>query len=312
MNLTLLLKTWVESSPSFSLHKYYQKIIMWSLAVKNSSKDQGFKKTGMRPNAAFQNKPIEFWALVRYSSHLLGYTDRKTQCLKRYSLIKVRNKTSNLSICDNILRDAVSYLNYRAELLEKNIEPLLMHRYQAKIIFERLTANYSPKCPLPFNKQKGDKRHLNYFTCIINILTEFNLKSKNFLADPRELCLLAKEDKTPVMILSRQMDGVYPSTKNPLAVWEVKEYYGTTTFGSRVADGVYETQLDGYELLEAEKFLGRKVEHYLFVDDRFTWWALGKSYLCRLIDMMHMGLVDEIIFGKEVLTRWPEIVKSWA
>ena len=37
---------------------------------------------------------------------------------------------------------------------------------------------------------------------------------------------------------------------DPLAVWEIKEYYYTTTFGSRVADGVYETLLDGMELRE--------------------------------------------------------------
>lgn len=107
------------------------------------------------------------------------------------------------------------------------------------------------------------------------------------------------------------MDGAYPEFSNPIAVWEIKEYYGTTTFGSRVADGVYETLLDGYELLKAIESFNRKIEHYLFVDDRFTWWECGKSYLCRLIDSMHMGLVDEVIFGREVLTRWPEIVRSW-
>ena len=37
---------------------------------------------------------------------------------------------------------------------------------------------------------------------------------------------------------------------NPIAIWEIKEYYYTTTFGSRIADGVYETPLDGMELEE--------------------------------------------------------------
>jgi hypothetical protein len=107
------------------------------------------------------------------------------------------------------------------------------------------------------------------------------------------------------------MDGAYPSIENPMAVWEVKEYYGTTTFGSRVADGVYETMLDGFELLELREHEKIAIQHYLFVDDRFTWWIKGKSYLCRIIDMLHMGLVDEVLFGKEVLQRWPEIVASW-
>ena len=128
---------------------------------------------------------------------------------------------------------------------------------------------------------------------------------------PRALCAITDTSNRLVNVLSRWMDGAYPDVKNPKAVWEVKEYYGTTTFGSRVADGVYETQLDGYEILEAKRVSGRNIQHYLFVDDRFTWWDCGRSYLCRLVDMLHMGFVDEIIFGKEVLTRWPHIVRSW-
>jgi len=107
------------------------------------------------------------------------------------------------------------------------------------------------------------------------------------------------------------MDGAYPSINNPVACWEVKEYYGTTTFGSRVADGIYETMLDGRELEELAQNEGVQILHYLIVDDRFTWWDCGKSYLCRIIDMVHSGLVDEVLFGREVLTRWPEIVGSW-
>jgi hypothetical protein len=38
---------------------------------------------------------------------------------------------------------------------------------------------------------------------------------------------------------------------------------------------------------------------------------MGRSYLCRLIDTIHMGLVTEVIFEKEVVKRLPEIVKSW-
>lgn len=96
-----------------------------------------------------------------------------------------------------------------------------------------------------------------------------------------------------------------------MAIWEIKEYYYTTTFGSRVADGVYETLLDGFELKEAEENVKMKVKHYLMVDDHFTWWALGRSYLCRIIDMLHMGFIDEALFGKEVVDRLPTLVKEW-
>lgn len=107
------------------------------------------------------------------------------------------------------------------------------------------------------------------------------------------------------------MDGAYPGIVDPISVWEIKEYYGTTTFGSRVADGVYETMLDGQEFLEVKIQEERKINHYLVVDDRFTWWTKGKSYLCRIVDILNMGLVNEVLFGNEVISRWPEIVRSW-
>ena len=96
-----------------------------------------------------------------------------------------------------------------------------------------------------------------------------------------------------------------------MAIWEIKEYYYTTTFGSRVADGVYETLLDGMELEELEIAAKRKIQHVLFIDDYFTWWECGRSYLCRMIDMLHMGYVDEVVFGREVLTRLPELAREW-
>ena len=48
----------------------------------------------------------------------------------------------------------------------------------------------------------------------------------------------------------------------------------------------------------------------MFVDGATAWWRDGKSYLCRLVDMLNEGLVDEIIVGREVLTRWPEVLRS--
>ena len=92
------------------------------------------------------------------------------------------------------------------------------------------------------------------------------------------------------------MDGAFPSAVNPVAVWEIKEYYYTTTFGSRVADGVYETLLDGMELEELREHEGIDVRHYLMVDAYFTWWECGRSYLCRIVDMLRMGYVDEVLF----------------
>ena len=77
------------------------------------------------------------------------------------------------------------------------------------------------------------------------------------------------------------------------------------------ADGVYETLLDGMELQELFDNEGIDVKHYLMVDAYDTWWKMGKSYLCRMVDMLHLGYVDEVLFGREVVERIPELTKEW-
>ncbi|RXK85040.1 hypothetical protein EST62_08280 [Chlorobaculum sp. 24CR] len=57
--------------------------------------------------------------------------------------------------------------------------------------------------------------------------------------------------------------------------------------------------------------MNRKIKHYLMVDAHFTWWVKGKAYLCRIIDMLHMGLIDEVLFGREVAERLPVLVDEW-
>ncbi|MDR3279127.1 MAG: hypothetical protein LBT23_01330, partial [Synergistaceae bacterium] len=74
---------------------------------------------------------------------------------------------------------------------------------------------------------------------------------------------------------------------------------------------VYESLLDGFELEELENATQRKIYHLLIVDDYYTWWECGRSYLCRLIDMLHMGYLDEVIFGREVVDRLPSLVLQW-
>ncbi|MCC7303492.1 MAG: hypothetical protein IT233_12705 [Bacteroidia bacterium] len=181
---------------------------------------------------------------------------------------------------------------------------------EARKIFAKLRKELKPNCPLPKNKQKGKKSGYAYLTGIVNMLIEANCGGITCDYDPMQLTAIT-QNKFPVRTLSRRVDGAFPNVINPIAVWEIKEYYFTTTFGSRVADGVYETLLDGLELREVRENVNVEVEHYLIVDDYFTWWTLGRSYLCRIIDMLHMGILTEALFGKEVVTRLPEIVAGW-
>lgn len=203
-----------------------------------------------------------------------------------------------------------AYFNYRADILNNLVRPRLMNADQARKTFYDLRKLYAPTCPIPMNKQKGEKRAEAFFTGIINILIAANAEGLPCNYDPRQLTSVTLNG-SPLRTLARRVDGAFPDAVNPIAVWEIKEYYYTTTFGSRVADGVYETLLDGMELEELREHEGIDVKHYLMVDDYNTWWNMGRSYLCRIIDMLHMGYVDEVMFGSEVIDRLPLVVREW-
>ena len=74
---------------------------------------------------------------------------------------------------------------------------------------------------------------------------------------------------------------------------------------------MYETLLDGMELEELRNSEGINVKHYLMLDAHYTWWDCGKSYLCRIVDMLHMGYINEVLFGYEVIEELPRIVNEW-
>lgn len=160
------------------------------------------------------------------------------------------------------------------------------------------------------NKQKGDKRAEAFLTGLVNMIVESRVGDAPVDYDPRELTTFTGNG-VPIRTLARRVDGAFPSTKNPVAIWEIKEYYYTTTFGSRVADGVYETLLDGMELESLRDDEALHVDHLLVVDAHYTWWVCGKPYLCRIIDMLHMNYVSEVLFGREVVERLPDIVDEW-
>jgi hypothetical protein len=186
-----------------------------------------------------------------------------------------------------------------------------MDKERAAKEFQSMYEKLKPRCPIPMNKQKGDKKGEAYLTGIINMMVEQGIGDCACDYDPRVLTTITHKG-VPVRTLLRRVDGAFPSSINPVAIWEVKEYYNTKTFGSRVADGMYETLLDGMELEELLEHEKIEVKHYLMVDDEFTWWQCGRSYLCRIIDMLHMGYVEEVLFGYEVIEQLPGIAKQWA
>lgn len=275
----------------------------------------------MKASNKFLNQPKDFWATVRTLSQELGYTNKRDKTILVPTMGSVRAAFSKLSLSmdrienkngllTNFGESLFDYFEYRADVLDNFVKHQLMNRYEAEELFLEVKANIEYKCPLPLNKQKGDKKNYAFLTGMVNMLIESNIDGLPCNYDPRSLTTIT-HNAMPLRTLARRVDGAFPAVINPVAIWEIKEYYYTTTFGSRVADGVYESLLDGMEIEELEAAGHARIQHVLIVDDYFTWWSCGRSYLCRIIDMLHMGYLDEVIFGKEVVVRLPVLVDEW-
>lgn len=274
----------------------------------------------MRPNPEYLAMPKAFWAYVRTVSEKTGYTDRRTKGIKVPTRLDVSNALVDLHLSEVPALDEpdesltveklISYFEYRASVLNDSVQFLLMDFDEARARFDELLEEVGGSPKLIMNKQKGSKAGPALLTNAVNLLAASVLGEEGFDPDPRRLATF-QQDGRLIRTMSRRVDGAYPSIVDPVAIWEIKEYYHTTTFGSRVADGVYESLLDGMELEELLESEGVDCRHYLFVDSHFTWWIKGRSYLCRLVDMLHMGYVDEVLFGKEVYLRVPELAREW-
>lgn len=293
----------------------------------------------MQPNTSFVGLPKAFWANVRTISQKVGYTVRPARTkgvpgpagpIKVPTLAEASAALEAIHLTAKHLvagsarptalgRQVMAYFEYRADVLNRVVEPLLMNAEQAERLYTECQRRLRTTALVPMNKQSQEKKKPAYFTGIINMLIDSALAGLPCNYNPQELTTVTR-NREPFRTLARRIDGAFPGPVDPIAVWEIKEYYYTTTFGSRVADGVYETLLDGMELEELDAALkgpaargGRTphIQHLLMVDAHYTWWVKGRSYLCRLIDMLHMGYVDEVLFGKEVVTRLPLIVGTW-
>ena len=301
----------------------------------------------MKPNPEFLGQGKDFWAHIRSLSQTIGYSQRATKAkkakkskkavdvfedldavkgpktIKVPTLAEVLEAMQKLTLSSThlVLQDGVtpsayarrllSYFEYRADVLNNTVEKQLQSKDEAEAMYDRLKQTIPSRHADALNKQKGDKKTVAYLTAMVNMLVEAHAGGFDYDHNPMQLTTVTRDGK-PLRTLARRVDGAFPSVVNPVAIWEIKEYYHTKTFGSRVADGVYETLLDGLELEEMRNETGIDVQHILIIDAHYTWWECGRSYLCRMLDMLHMGLVDEILFGREIEDRIPAMVGEWA
>lgn len=299
----------------------------------------------MKADIRFTGQSISFWAYIRSISESLGYSVRGSSTVRDPSipemftaLEKLGQPTDTLGIPGKPSALALKlkeYFTLRADLLNGQVESDLMTADEAREAFEEVKERVGAKptgvpilskstgnesaveyavgdsiVRVPLNKQKGDKKWEAYLTGIINLLVAERLSGLPCDYDPRKIPTVDSEGRL-FQTFSRRFDGSFPSTHNPIAMWEIKEYYYTTTFGSKISDAVYITSLDGYEREDLERGAGIEIRHLVMVDAYLTWWGMGKSYLCRMIDILHMGHVHDLLFGREVIRELPALVDEW-
>ena len=257
----------------------------------------------MKKFEEFKSKDQIFWSNIKFVSERLKYSTAGK--IKIYTINDLNELEKKFDIEIPFKDEIISYTTKRANCLNNQVQKYLLNKASISKFYKRFIKKNNPKSKIIMNKQKKDKKHPSYLSNLVSFNCEKILGIENFNNDPQKLSVIINNKKIS-KVFSRRFDGEIYKDNNLIAVWEVKEYYGTTTFGSRVADGIYETILDGYEINQSQS----KIKHFLFVDDKFTWWKLGKSYLCRMIDILNMGLVDEIFFGKEVISEWPKRLES--
>jgi len=259
----------------------------------------------MKPNRRFIGKSKRFWANAKFISERVGYSKKRSGVLRTYTKAEAHKVLSEhkANVPPALLDEIVAYLNWRANRLNNQISKRFMNRVEARKEYRSMRKRLGSKRHIVMSKRKGKQKHPAYLTNIVGMLAENVLGKSGFIDDTQRLSVVTSNGIIEE-IFSRRFDGAVPDTRNPRAVWEIKEYYDNKSFGSRVADGVYETLLDGYEIQGVQSRIGHRIKHFLFIDDRHTWWDIGKSYLCRMVDMLHTGHVDEIFFGREVLSDW--------
>ena len=186
----------------------------------------------MRADRSFVEKSARFWAHAKFISERVGYSQRMSGQLRTHSIgeAEAALKERRLAADNNLLVEVMAYLNWRAEVLNNRVAHLFMNRDEAAAEFAKVYKKTKPTKPLPKNKQKGEKRHPAYLASMVAMIAESIVGPSGFIDDARKLSILTS-DHTLEEIFSRRFDGALPDTENPRAVWEIKEYYGTTTFG---------------------------------------------------------------------------------
>ena len=245
------------------------------------------------------------WELVRYFLNIGTNAQREgfLYALRHESVAKIGE--ARLPLEASVSRTLVAYLEFRSTMWDTRGEML---RTEAEAVTFCVKAfKETPKT----TRTRTQAHHQSSKALVLTTtrLAETVCKEFGITLDPnpQTRCVwLAQHD---LHVTARNLDGAIPALLDPILIWEIKEYWGTTSGGSKMSDAVYECALVGRELRDFEKRTGLHVDHAVLLDGREQWTS-RKSDLLRFCDLHCQGLVDVLIVGREIETQWQPYVKS--
>jgi hypothetical protein len=250
----------------------------------------------------------DLWNLVRYFRSLrLGGENRALDwiaTLRSEACLPDRKK--KFPIEPHLIELLVEYVHDSSALLKVALEALRIEK-------DALAFCKKQKFPVGSTKTRNQSHHQSSKALIAavsgiarKVCADAGMEVD---LDPQRRAIWFSDNGLHVS--ARNLDGAIPSLENPSAVWEIKEYWGKTSGGSKMSDAVYECHLVGLELRMFEAKSGIPIDHIVFVDGKEQWNS-RKSDLLRFIDLHQQGLIDHLIIGREVETDWPILAKTVA
>lgn len=244
------------------------------------------------------------WEMLRYYLSLRHISPVK-QRLLRDEWLSYLAETQTMSVGDALLKvddDAitalVAYIHYRPELVE-NAFALLREEEEALDFCTTQGFSVAKTTTQLAGHHQSSKSLIAAVSSIATRVCE--QKGVSLDPNPQRRCVWCTDQH--LHVTARNLDGSIPSLANPWIIWEIKEYWGKTSGGSKMSDAVYECNLVGRELRDFEAQAGLKIDHIVFVDGK-TQWKSRVSDLARFIDLLNQGLIDALFFGKEVESSW--------
>ncbi len=247
-----------------------------------------------------------FWDLVRFYASLGKKKTRQKEFLSDLAKKEARSGSlrEHLSISNLIADDLLAYINWRTEYTK---EALTLFRSEEEALNFCKDENFS----VGVTQTKSKDHHQSsksLISAVSNIaMTVCSTTGISLETNPQERCVWLINNQLHVS--ARNLDGAIPGIKDPFIVWEIKEYWGKTSGGSKMSDAVYECHLVGREIRDYEKKINQKIHHIVFLDGRDQWHA-RVSDASRFIDLESQGLIDHLVIGKMVEDQWQRILSE--